>query len=53
MEHVSLTSSDGVALLAIDRPPANAMDLGLLSSIVAAVERIAADPPRALVLAGR
>lgn len=45
MCYVSVTSLDGVAVLSIDRPPANALDLGLLTSIVEAVERIAADPP--------
>lgn len=44
---------DGVAVLTVDRPPANAMDLVLLEQVIAAVERFAGDPPRALVLAGR
>jgi enoyl-CoA hydratase len=44
---------DGVATLVADRPPANAMDVTLLQDLVAAVEEIAADPPAALVLAGR
>lgn len=53
MDHVSLTDSGGIAVLAVDRPPANAIDVALLSSIVTALERLAADPPRALVLTGR
>jgi enoyl-CoA hydratase/carnithine racemase len=53
VDHVSLTDSDGVAVLAIDRPPANALDIGLISSILAVVERLAADPPNALILTGR
>jgi enoyl-CoA hydratase len=55
MGYVSLTEpgSDGVATLAIDRPPANALDLELLEQIVAAVRDLAPDPPRALVLTGR
>ena len=53
MDHVSLTDSGGVAVLAIDRPPANALDVELLEGIVMAVEALAADPPKALVLAGR
>ena len=54
MPHVTLTRSDaGVALLKIDRPPANAMDTGLLAEIVKAVGEAAADPPAALVVAGR
>jgi enoyl-CoA hydratase len=52
--HVTVTRPDsGVALLTIDRPPANAMDVGLLGEIVAAVAGVAAEPPAALVLAGR
>jgi enoyl-CoA hydratase len=42
-----------VTVLAADRPPANAMDVGLLREVVAAVEQVAASPPPALVLAGR
>lgn len=54
MGHVSIRDhGDGVAVLTLDRPPANAMDLALLEEIVAAVQRIADDPPRALVLTGR
>jgi len=44
---------DGVVTLTADRPPANAMDVTLLRDVVAAVEEVAADPPAALVLAGR
>jgi enoyl-CoA hydratase len=51
--YVSLTESDGVAVLAVDRPPANALDVELLSSLAAAVEQVAADLPRALVVSGR
>src|SRR3954468_11766759 len=53
MAHVSLEEHDGVAVLTVDRPPANAMDVGLLEELVAAVETTERDPPRALVLAGR
>ncbi len=54
MEHVSIDEHDeGILVLAIDRPPANAMDLGLLREIVAAMARVAGEGPRALVLAGR
>jgi len=42
-----------VTLLKVDRPPANAMDVELLRSLVVAVEQIAAAAPRAPVLAGR
>jgi enoyl-CoA hydratase len=54
MEHVSLSEHEGgTAVLTVDRPPANAMDLALLRELVEAVEQVAGDPPRALVLAGR
>ncbi len=54
MEHVSIDEHDeGILVLAIDRPPANAMDLTLLREIVAAMARVAGEGPRALVLAGR
>jgi enoyl-CoA hydratase len=54
MEHVSLDErDDGVVLLAVDRPPVNAMDVTLLHELVATVARVAAEGPRALVLAGR
>jgi enoyl-CoA hydratase len=51
--HLNLTERDGVSVLTADRPPANAMDLTLLDELVGAVEGLAADPPAALVLAGR
>ncbi len=54
MEYVSLCDhDDGVVALTVDRPPANAMDVALLRDLLAAVEQVASDPPRALVLAGR
>ena len=54
MAHVSTREHrDGIVVLTVDRPPANAMDLALLDEIVAAVELLAGDPPRALVIAGR
>ena len=53
MGHVSLAERDGVAVLTVDRPPANAMDLALLGDLVDAVEGVAAAVPPALVLAGR
>ena len=53
MNTLTLTDRDGVAVLAADRPPVNAMNLELLEELVMTVDRLAADPPRALVLAGR
>jgi enoyl-CoA hydratase len=54
MSQVTITTrDDGVVVLAADRPPANAMDVSLLEELVAAVAAVAAEPPAALVLAGR
>jgi len=49
VERVSFTDTYGIAVLAVDRPPANALDLELLRDLVAAVQRVEVDPPRALV----
>jgi len=51
--YTTVERSDGIAVLTIDRAPANAMDVELLEEVVAAVGEVEADPPRALVLAGR
>ena len=54
MEHVSLSEhGEGIAVLTIDRPPANAMNVTLLREVNEAVGRVAGEPPRALVVAGR
>jgi enoyl-CoA hydratase len=53
MTFVSRTDEGGVSVLVIDRPPANAMDLGLLAELVSALGAVAASPPGALVIAGR
>jgi enoyl-CoA hydratase len=50
---VTTSRRDGVTVLAADRPPANAMDVELLGELVEAVDALAADPPPAVVLAGR
>jgi enoyl-CoA hydratase len=50
---VSLEAAGASAIAHIDRPPANAMNLELLDQLVGAAERLAADPPSALVIAGR
>jgi enoyl-CoA hydratase len=50
---ISLSESGGVAVLTLDRPPANALDVGLLGALVGAVEELAAAPPAALLIAGR
>jgi enoyl-CoA hydratase len=53
VDHVSLQEADGVAVMTVDRPPANAMDVSLLREVLEAIGLVAADLPRALVLAGR
>lgn len=42
-----------VTLVVVDRPPVNAMSLELLDELVPVLERIAADAPAAVVIAGR
>ena len=50
---MTLHEDDGVVVLTVDRPPANAMDVALLRDVLEAIEQVADDMPRALVLAGR
>src|SRR5437660_3003681 len=51
--NVSVEPQDGMALVRIDRPPANAMDRGLLADAIAACEQLAAEEPSAVVITGR
>ena len=51
--HVTIEERDGVALVKIDRPPANAMDLELLEDGASVLEELSAEPPAAVVLTGR
>ena len=53
MAHVELDTSGAVAVMTIDRPPANAMNVDLLDDLGAALARVADAAPAALVLAGR
>jgi enoyl-CoA hydratase/carnithine racemase len=53
LSFVTRAEVDGVSLVTIDRPPANAMDVALLEELVREVEALASDPPAAVVLAGR
>jgi enoyl-CoA hydratase len=53
MRFVSIEEHDDVAVVRLDRPPANAMDPGLLADAVAATEELAATTPGAVVLTGR
>ena len=52
-EHLTIQDEGGVAVIRIDRPPANAMDLSLLAEGHACVEQLSADPPGAVVITGR
>jgi enoyl-CoA hydratase len=51
--YATVETSGEIAILKIDRPPANAMSLELLDDIVGALRSVTDDPPAALVLAGR
>lgn len=53
MEHLRLERRDGVAVLTLDRPPANAMDAASLHELADAVDAAAADDDiRSLVITG-
>ena len=53
MRFVSIEEHDDVAVVRVERLPANAMDPGLLADAVAATEELAAAEPGAVVLTGR
>jgi enoyl-CoA hydratase len=53
VSYTSLETSEEIAILTIDRPPANAMSLELLDDLVPALRSMEDEPPAALVLAGR
>jgi enoyl-CoA hydratase len=53
MRYVSIEPRDDVAVVRVDRPPANAMDPELLADAVAATEELAVAEPAAVVLTGR
>ena len=44
---------DGLVILTLSRPPVNALDLPTLKSLVAALDAVREQLPRALVIAGR
>jgi enoyl-CoA hydratase len=50
---VSVEPSGGVAVVRVDRPPANAISVELLDELVDALEGLAAEVPAAVVIAGR
>src|SRR4051794_35331154 len=45
-------STDGVAVLRLDRPKANALSIALLSEIAEAARGLTADPPGAVLVTG-
>ncbi len=47
-----IESKDGIALVRIDRPPANALDPELGLALIEAAEALAGEPPRAVILTG-
>jgi enoyl-CoA hydratase len=51
--YATLERADGIAILKVDRPPANAMTVELLDELVAALHVLERDLPGALVLSGR
>jgi enoyl-CoA hydratase len=53
LTHIHERIADGVMLLELDHPPANAMNLAVIAELGETLERVAADPPGAVVLAGR
>lgn len=52
-EHLHVEERDGIAVVRIDRPPANAMDVGMLEEGDALLDQLAADLPTAVVITGR
>ncbi len=53
MTLIRLDRTDGAAVLTLDRPPVNAMNLALLGDLAAVAAEVAADPPpRGLVVTG-
>ena len=53
MRHVHVEERGDVAIVRIDRPPANALDLELLEDGSRALEQLAASEPGAVVITGR
>src|SRR5215207_4722317 len=53
MRHLSIESRGDIAVVRMDRPPANALDLELGAELFAAAEDLAGAGPDAVVLTGR
>lgn len=52
MSLVDIADHDGVAVVTLGRPPANALDPALVAELLAALERLGRDRPAAVVLSG-
>jgi enoyl-CoA hydratase len=52
-EHLNVRHEGEIAVVQIDRPPANAMDRSLLAEGHALIEELLAGPPAAVVITGR
>lgn len=50
---IQVSRQDGITVVTLDRPPANALDPSLLSAGAEVVDELLADPPEAVVLTGR
>lgn len=50
---VSVDNSDGITVICVDRPPANAISVELMDELVAVLEGLAAQAPAGVVIAGR
>ena len=53
MGSVSVEDRGGVAVVALDHPPANAITVEVLAELISALESVAAERPKALIMAGR
>ena len=51
-ELCSIESKDGIAIVRMDRPPANALDPTLGRALIETAEQLASEPPRAVILTG-
>jgi enoyl-CoA hydratase/carnithine racemase len=49
---VSVDNSDGITVICVDRPPANAISVELMDELVAVLEGLAAQAPAGVVIAG-
>jgi enoyl-CoA hydratase/carnithine racemase len=49
---IHVTDRDGITVLQLDRPPANALDPSLLNAGVEVIENLMATPPAAIVITG-